>query len=97
MGEMSLVGPRPHEHFVVERYEDWHRQRFHVRPSITCIWQIQPQRHRISFDEWMRMDLDYIEHWSFWRDITILVRTALLACGIHYRDTIGRTDSTQTT
>lgn len=73
-GEMSLVGPRPlpwHESRACHR---WHRRRLHVRPGITCRWQVA--KHRVtSFDDWMRMDLDYVDRHSFWQDVTLLART----------------------
>jgi exopolysaccharide biosynthesis polyprenyl glycosylphosphotransferase len=74
-GEMSLVGPRP---LPVRDYEgfnqDWQRRRFSVRPGLTCLWQIAG-RSTIPFETWMRLDLDYIDGWSFWLDIQILWRT----------------------
>jgi len=77
-GDMSLVGPRPHEAFVVEKYMDWQKRRLYVKPGMTCEWQIQPKRNGISFDEWMQMDLAYIDQWSLWLDLKILMSTALL-------------------
>jgi exopolysaccharide biosynthesis polyprenyl glycosylphosphotransferase len=73
-GEMSLVGPRPPLPDEVAQYERWQRRRLSVRPGITCIWQVSG-RNQIDFDEWMRLDLQYIDHWSFLLDIKILVRT----------------------
>lgn len=73
-GDMSLVGPRPHLPQEVARYQPWHRRRLACKPGLTCLWQIS-DRHRIGFDEWIRMDLDYIESWSIWRDLQILLRT----------------------
>jgi len=74
-GDMSLVGPRP---LPVRDYEgfgqDWHRRRFSVRPGITCLWQIRG-RNNIPFEQWMQMDMEYIDNWSFWRDIKILWQT----------------------
>lgn len=73
-GEMSLVGPRPPLPEEVEKYERWQRRRLSVRPGITCIWQVSG-RNQIDFDEWMRLDLQYIDNWSLSLDIKILVRT----------------------
>jgi exopolysaccharide biosynthesis polyprenyl glycosylphosphotransferase len=74
-GEMSLVGPRP---LPVRDYEgfneDWQRRRFSVRPGITCLWQIAG-RNSIPFDQWMRLDLQYVDEWSLWLDFKILART----------------------
>jgi exopolysaccharide biosynthesis polyprenyl glycosylphosphotransferase len=74
-GDMSLVGPRP---LPVRDYEgfnqDWQRRRFSVRPGITCLWQING-RSSIPFDKWMQLDLQYIDKWSLWLDLEILVRT----------------------
>jgi exopolysaccharide biosynthesis polyprenyl glycosylphosphotransferase len=74
-GDMSLVGPRP---LPVRDYngfdQDWQRRRFSVRPGITCLWQING-RSSITFDEWMELDMQYIDAWSFWLDIRILAKT----------------------
>jgi exopolysaccharide biosynthesis polyprenyl glycosylphosphotransferase len=74
-GEMSLVGPRPlplrdYEGF----HEDWQRRRFSVKPGITCLWQIRG-RSSIPFEQWMELDLQYIDKWSLWLDLEILMRT----------------------
>jgi exopolysaccharide biosynthesis polyprenyl glycosylphosphotransferase len=75
LGDMSLVGPRP---LPVRDYEgfskDWHRRRFSVKPGITCLWQVMG-RSSISFDEWMALDMRYIDQWSVWLDIKILFQT----------------------
>jgi exopolysaccharide biosynthesis polyprenyl glycosylphosphotransferase len=74
-GEMSLVGPRP---LPVRDYEgfneDWQRRRFSVRPGITCLWQING-RSGIPFEQWMELDLQYMDEWSLWLDLKILART----------------------
>lgn len=75
-GEMSLVGPRPPLLYEVEEYKDWHKRRFEAIPGITGLWQVEG-RNRVSFDEMVRMDLDYIEHRSIWLDIKILIQTPL--------------------
>ncbi len=74
-GEMSLVGPRPPLPEEVEKYDLWQRRRLMMKPGITCLWQIQPDRHRMPFDQWMALDLQYIDHWSLWLDIKILLKT----------------------
>ena len=71
-GDMSLVGPRP---LPVRDYkgfdQDWHRRRFSVRPGLTCLWQVNG-RSRLTFDRWMELDMQYIDHWSLWLDFKIL-------------------------
>ncbi len=74
-GEMSLVGPRPLPFRDYEGFnEDWQRRRFSVKPGITCLWQVGG-RSSIPFQEWMELDLQYIEKWSLWLDVRILLRT----------------------
>jgi lipopolysaccharide/colanic/teichoic acid biosynthesis glycosyltransferase len=73
-GEMSLVGPRPPIAEEVVQYEPWQLRRLDVLPGITCLWQISG-RSRIGFQEWMRLDLEYIKHRSLWLDLKIIVRT----------------------
>jgi lipopolysaccharide/colanic/teichoic acid biosynthesis glycosyltransferase len=74
-GDMSLVGPRPAFRHELERYEFWHKRKLSIRPGITCLWQIRG-RNRISrFDDWVAMDLEYIDKWSLWLDFKILIRT----------------------
>ncbi|MCI0405269.1 MAG: sugar transferase [candidate division Zixibacteria bacterium] len=74
MGEMSLVGPRPPLPEEVFHYRLEHRRRLSVRPGITCLWQVSG-RSNVDFEDWMKMDLAYIDGWSFWRDVKILFRT----------------------
>jgi exopolysaccharide biosynthesis polyprenyl glycosylphosphotransferase len=74
MGEMSLVGPRPPIQQEVAQYEPWQRRRLSMRPGITCIWQVSG-RSKIGFDEWMKLDLRYIDNWSLALDLKILCRT----------------------
>lgn len=73
-GEMSLVGPRPPLPEEVKRYEWLFRKRLSVKPGITCIWQISG-RNSVSFEDWMEMDHQYIENWSLWLDLKILLKT----------------------
>ena len=73
-GDMSLVGPRPPIPEEVAQYEPWQLRRLDVRPGITCLWQISG-RSRIGFQEWMRLDLEYIRRQSLSLDLKILVRT----------------------
>lgn len=73
-GDMSLVGPRPPFPEEVERYEPWMLRRLSVRPGLTCLWQVSG-RSDLPFDEWMRLDLQYVERCSFLLDLSILLRT----------------------
>jgi len=73
-GDMSLVGPRPPTPDEVVQYEDWQRRRLSVRPGLTCIWQVSG-RNNIDFDEWMRLDLQYIDNWSLGLDLKLLAKT----------------------
>ena len=73
-GDMSIVGPRPPLISEVEHYEAWQRRRLSLKPGITCIWQVSG-RNKIGFEEWMRMDLEYIDQWSLGMDIKLIVRT----------------------
>jgi exopolysaccharide biosynthesis polyprenyl glycosylphosphotransferase len=73
-GEMSIVGPRPPLPYEVAHYKDWHRTRFHVRPGITGLWQVSG-RNRLHFEEMVRLDIFYIEHWSPLLDLRIMAKT----------------------
>jgi exopolysaccharide biosynthesis polyprenyl glycosylphosphotransferase len=74
-GDMSLVGPRPLPVRDVERIDkQWHKRRFSIKPGITCLWQVNG-RSNIGFNEWVRMDLDYIDKWSLGLDLVILLKT----------------------
>ncbi len=74
--EMSLVGPRPLPVDEVKRFENLaHRRRLSVKPGITCLWQISGRNQISDFKEWVRLDLEYIDNWSLWLDLKILVRT----------------------
>ncbi|MBI2095950.1 MAG: sugar transferase [Candidatus Omnitrophica bacterium] len=74
-GDMSLVGPRPPLPAEVTQYEPWHRRRLSMKPGITCLWQVSG-RNEVDFKQWMELDLDYIDHWSLWTDIKIMLLTA---------------------
>ena len=73
-GEMSLVGPRPALPGEVAAYEDWHMGRLEVAPGITGVWQVSG-RSDLSFDQYVRLDLFYIENWSLAYDLFILMKT----------------------
>ena len=75
-GEMSLVGPRPlpvHEIAAIEKSS--HRRRLSMKPGITCIWQISGRSDITDFEEWVKLDLEYIDRWSLWEDFRILFKT----------------------
>ncbi len=75
-GEMSLVGPRPLPVDEVKRFNDLaHRRRLSVKPGITCLWQVSGRNKITDFREWVRLDLEYIDNWSIWLDVAILIRT----------------------
>ncbi len=73
-GEMSLVGPRPPIPSEVEKYQEWHKKRLEAPPGMTGLWQVSG-RSRLSFDEMVLLDIYYIENWSLWLDLKILLRT----------------------
>lgn len=74
-GDMSLVGPRPPIMNEVNQYKAWQLRRLSMRPGITCTWQIMPRRNSISFEDWMRLDLQYIDNWSLRQDILLTFKT----------------------
>ena len=73
-GEMSLVGPRPLPERDFERLEDWHKKRYLVLPGITGLWQVSG-RSELDFDDLVRLDFLYLERWSVFLDLSILVKT----------------------
>ena len=73
-GDMSIVGPRPAIPHEVAEYSHYHKQRLLVKPGLTCIWQVSG-RNSIGFDEWVDMDLEYIEKRNLWMDIKLIFKT----------------------
>jgi exopolysaccharide biosynthesis polyprenyl glycosylphosphotransferase len=73
-GEMSVVGPRPPIPSEVRLYQRWHRRRLSMKPGMTCTWQVSG-RSDLDFERWMELDLAYIDGWTLWRDVVILLRT----------------------
>jgi lipopolysaccharide/colanic/teichoic acid biosynthesis glycosyltransferase len=73
-GEMSLIGPRPALPYEISLYDEWHRRRLDGMPGITGLWQVSG-RNRLSFAEMVRLDVQYLEDWSFATDLRILART----------------------
>ena len=83
-GDMSIVGRRPALPREVELYSDYQRQRLYVTPGLSCYWQIAPHRNEMSFDEWVALDMKYIQERSFWVDwkiIFLTVRAMLMKYG----------------
>jgi exopolysaccharide biosynthesis polyprenyl glycosylphosphotransferase len=76
-GDMSLVGPRPPLKSEFDRFEFWHARKLSVRPGMTCLWQVSGRNEIRDFDEWVRLDLEYIDRRSLGLDLEILGRTAL--------------------
>ncbi len=74
-GEMSLVGPRPPVPSEVARYESWQRRRLSMKPGLTCLWQISGRSEIADFEQWMKMDLKYIDTWSLALDMRIIAKT----------------------
>lgn len=73
-GDMSVVGPRPPIPSEVKQYKRWQNRRLSMKPGITCIWQVSG-RNNIPFDEWVRMDMQYIDNWSLRQDFMIILKT----------------------
>ncbi|MGB6563576.1 MAG: sugar transferase, partial [Candidatus Binataceae bacterium] len=73
-GEMSLIGPRPALPYELELYQPWHLRRLQAAPGITGLWQVSGRNH-LSFDEMVRLDVQYLQSWSFAGDLRILART----------------------
>jgi len=76
-GEMSIVGPRPPIQSEVGKYDNWQRRRLSMKPGLTCLWQITPCRNDVCFEDWMNMDLKYIDNWSLGLDFKILLKTPI--------------------
>jgi exopolysaccharide biosynthesis polyprenyl glycosylphosphotransferase len=74
-GDMSLVGPRPPAKEEADQFKFWQRRKLSVKPGITCLWQVNGRSGIASFDEWARLDIEYIERASMWCDLAILLRT----------------------
>jgi exopolysaccharide biosynthesis polyprenyl glycosylphosphotransferase len=74
-GDMSIVGPRPPIPEEVSKYERWQLRRLSMKPGLTCIWQIMPNRNNIPFNQWMKLDLQYIDTWSPKLDLMLFLKT----------------------
>ena len=83
-GNMSIVGPRPPIPSEVNQYDPWQRRRLSMRPGLTCLWQVMGRNRITDFNEWAKLDLEYIDNWSIWFDLKIFFKTipvVLLAKG----------------
>lgn len=76
-GDMSLVGPRPPSRAEYSQYKLWQLRKLSVVPGMTCLWQVNGRNTISNFDDWARLDIDYIESWSLWLDMRIIAKTAL--------------------
>lgn len=74
-GEMSLVGPRPPLVNEYEQFTPFQKQKMAVRPGLTCLWQVSGRNQISDYDDWVRLDLEYIRNWSVWLDLKILLKT----------------------
>ena len=74
IGKMSLIGPRPTVLSEVTQYSDWHRRRLSMKPGLSCLWQIKG-RNNLNHQEWMKLDMEYMDNWSLWLDFKILFKT----------------------
>lgn len=81
-GDMSIVGPRPPLPREVEQYDDYANQRLWVTPGLTCYWQTQHGRNNLSFEQWMELDMQYIQNRSFLTDWKIIFRTIGVVLGM---------------
>ena len=84
LGQMSFVGPRPPLPKEVNRYDNWQRRRLSMKPGLTCLWQVGGRNQIRDFNEWMKLDLEYIDNWSLWLDLKLFFKTipvVLLAKG----------------
>lgn len=79
-GDMSLVGPRPSLPKEVEEFESWMLKRLDVKPGLTCYWQVSG-RNNIDFEDWMKLDIKYVEEQSFWIDIKLIFKTIFVLFG----------------
>lgn len=82
-GDMSIVGPRPPLPREVAQYDEYQMQRLYITPGLTCYWQIQPNRNDLSFDEWMELDIKYIQERSFLTDWKIIFGTVGAVLGMN--------------
>tara|TARA_B100001123_G_C15083925_1_gene936841 strand:- start:346 stop:978 length:633 start_codon:yes stop_codon:yes gene_type:complete len=77
-GDMSFIGPRPAGFNEFPNYEDWQYRKLSVVPGISCLWQVNGRNDIDSFDDWINLDLEYIDNWSLWLDIKIFFKTIIV-------------------
>ena len=77
-GDMSLVGPRPVFPAEYQDFELWQMRKLSVKPGLTCLWQVEARHKMTEFSDWVHLDLHYIDTWSFWEDLVILLRTPIV-------------------
>tara|TARA_B100001057_G_scaffold171070_1_gene171850 strand:- start:3600 stop:4232 length:633 start_codon:yes stop_codon:yes gene_type:complete len=76
-GDMSLIGPRPSFPHELEKFQDWQKRKLSVVPGLSCIWQVSGRNKIDSFDDWVKLDLYYIDNWSLALDIEIFFKTII--------------------
>ena len=77
-GDMSFIGPRPAGFNEYPEYQDWQRRKLSVVPGMSCLWQVEGRNKIDSFDEWVKLDLKYIDNWSLWLDCKIFFKTIIV-------------------
>ena len=77
-GDMSFIGPRPAGFNEFPNYEDWQYRKLSVKPGISCLWQVSGRNNITSFDDWVNLDLEYIDNWSLWLDTKIFFKTIIV-------------------
>ena len=77
-GDMSFIGPRPAGDNEYPDYQDWQRRKLSVVPGMSCLWQVEGRNKIDSFDEWVKLDLKYIDNWSLWLDCKIFFKTIIV-------------------
>jgi len=77
-GDMSVVGPRPSGPHELILYESWQRRKLSVKPGLTCLWQVNGRNKIRDFNEWVKLDLEYIDNWSLWLDLKIFIKTIII-------------------
>lgn len=82
-GSMSVVGPRPPIQSEVDHYKEWQRHRLDVKGGLLCLWQVRHNRNELSFDDWVKLDLEYIQKQSVWLDLKIIFKGAYMVIFDH--------------